>query len=81
MKRRKSKNKSSIILLNDDFNTFEHVIQSLREICGHNYIQATQCASIVHSNGKCEVFRDKKELTEQIFYELELLGLTVELTE
>ncbi|MEZ4808343.1 MAG: ATP-dependent Clp protease adaptor ClpS [Flavobacteriales bacterium] len=46
-----------IILHNDDVNTFDHVIDCLVEICGHDPIQAEQCAWIVHYNGKCSVKR------------------------
>jgi len=46
-----------IILHNDDVNTFEHVIQCLIDFCGHDAIQAEQCAWIVHYNGKCSVKR------------------------
>jgi ATP-dependent Clp protease adaptor protein ClpS len=46
-----------LILHNDDVNTFDHVIESLVEICGHDAIQAEQCAWIVHYNGKCSVKR------------------------
>jgi ATP-dependent Clp protease adaptor protein ClpS len=46
-----------IILHNDDVNTFDHVIESLVEICGHDPIQAEQCAWIVHYKGKCSVKR------------------------
>jgi ATP-dependent Clp protease adaptor protein ClpS len=45
----------SIILYNDDFNTFDHVISCLIKICNHELIQAEQCAWIVHTNGKCIV--------------------------
>lgn len=45
----------SLILHNDDVNTFEHVIESLIEICGHEEQQAEQCALITHLKGKCEV--------------------------
>ena len=45
----------SIILYNDDFNTFDHVISCLIQICTHELIQAEQCAWIVHTNGKCIV--------------------------
>ncbi len=45
----------SIILYNDDFNTFDHVIYCLVQICNHEVIQAEQCAWIVHTNGKCIV--------------------------
>lgn len=46
-----------IVLHNDDVNTFRHVIDCLMEICGHDPIQAEQCAWIVHNNGKCSVKR------------------------
>ena len=44
-----------IILYNDDVNTFDHVIECLVKICDHSYIQAEQCAYIVHYSGKCSV--------------------------
>ncbi len=44
-----------LILHNDDFNTFDFVIQSLIEICKHEPEQAEQCAFIVHYKGKCTV--------------------------
>ena len=44
-----------LILYNDDVNTFEHVIDSLIKVCGHESVQAEQCAHIVHNNGKCTV--------------------------
>ena len=44
-----------LILHNDDFNTFDHVIASLVDICLHDVHQAEQCAYIVHFNGKCDV--------------------------
>ena len=46
-----------IVLHNDDVNTFDHVIISLMEVCGHEPIQAEQCAWIVHHIGKCSVKR------------------------
>lgn len=46
-----------IVLHNDDVNTFEHVIDCLMDICGHEPVQAEQCAHIVHFNGKCSVKR------------------------
>ena len=44
-----------LVLHNDDFNTFDFVIQSLIEICKHEPEQAEQCAFIVHYKGKCTV--------------------------
>tara|TARA_R100000081_G_scaffold90978_1_gene67531 strand:- start:1773 stop:2024 length:252 start_codon:yes stop_codon:yes gene_type:complete len=82
MKKRsyKRKNKCSIILKNDNTNSFDHVVMSLQEICGHNYFQATQCAHIVHHVGKCEIFKDSCTLVETIYEELKEKGLIVELS-
>ncbi|MFV0237828.1 MAG: ATP-dependent Clp protease adaptor ClpS [Flavobacteriales bacterium] len=44
-----------IVLHNDDFNTFDFVIESLIEICEHSAIQAQQCTMLIHYRGKCEV--------------------------
>lgn len=48
-------NKVSIILWNDDINTFDHVMHCLITVCKHNKEQAEQCAMIIHNNGKCDV--------------------------
>jgi len=44
-----------LILYNDDYNTFEFVIESLVEVCKQDLLQAEQCTYIVHYNGKCAV--------------------------
>lgn len=48
-------NQYEIVLFNDDVNTFDHVIDSLVEICDHTLEQAEQCALLVHYKGKCTV--------------------------
>lgn len=45
---------SRLVVWNDDVNTFDWVIDSLVDICDHTVEQATQCAYIVHYNGKSE---------------------------
>lgn len=47
--------KRQIVVYNDDVNTFDWVITSLIEVCKHQVEQATQCAYLVHFNGKCDV--------------------------
>ena len=47
--------KYTLVLFNDDHNTFDHVIEALVEICGHDPTQAEQCALITHHKGRCEV--------------------------
>jgi ATP-dependent Clp protease adaptor protein ClpS len=44
-----------LMIFNDDINTFEHVIETLIEICEHTPDQAEQCAWITHYKGKCTV--------------------------
>lgn len=45
----------NLIVWNDDVNTFDWVIESLVDICGHEAVQAEQCALIIHHKGKCGV--------------------------
>ena len=45
----------NLILWNDDVNSFEWVIETLVEVCGHSYEQAEQCAYIIHYHGKYAV--------------------------
>jgi len=45
----------NLIVWNDDLNTFEWVIDTLVEVCGHTEEQAEQCAYIIHFQGKCSV--------------------------
>ncbi|WP_035757483.1 ATP-dependent Clp protease adaptor ClpS [Hugenholtzia roseola] len=44
-----------LIVYNDDVNTFEHVINTLVDVCGHSREQAEQCTWIIHFKGKCNV--------------------------
>lgn len=55
---------NEIVLFNDEVNTFDHVIDTLIDVCDHTSEQAEQCSLIVHYNGKCTVktgeFKDLK---------------------
>ena len=44
-----------LVVFNDDFNTFDHVIETLVRVCRHVPEQAEQCAWIIHNKGKCIV--------------------------
>jgi len=44
-----------LIVWNDEVNTFEWVIDTLMDVCGHNREQAEQCAYIIHYQGKYAV--------------------------
>lgn len=45
----------SLVIFNDDVNTFDYVIQVLQKICGHSPEQAEQCTILIHYKGKCAV--------------------------
>ncbi len=45
----------SLVVWNDDVNTFEWVIETLIEICSHTKEQAEQCALFIHHKGKYAV--------------------------
>lgn len=61
---------NEIVLYNDDYNTFEHVINCLVRYCKHHPYQAEQCAYIVHHNGKCSVkngsFKELRPICEAL---------------
>lgn len=60
----------SLVVWNDNVNTFDWVIQSLMEVCGHTEEQAEQCALLIHYNGKYAVkqgeFDDLKPMCEAL---------------
>ena len=70
----------SIVLFNDDVNTFDHVINSLIKYCKHSNIQAEQCAHIVHYNGKCFVKTGNIAKLKPICSALLDSGLSAEIT-
>lgn len=52
---------SDLVVFNDDFNTFEHVIKVLIKVCKHSQEQAEQCTMIIHYKGKCAVKKGSRE--------------------
>jgi ATP-dependent Clp protease adaptor protein ClpS len=51
-----------LIVWNDEHNTFDHVIDTLIEVCQHKKTQAEQCTIIIHNQGKCSVKRGTFEV-------------------
>jgi len=66
----------TLILYNDEINTFDHVIKSLVEVCGHDPVQAEQCALIVHFKGSCDVKMGVTEVLNAMSRSLNAKGLT-----
>lgn len=48
-------NVRDLIVHNDDYNTFDHVINTLVKVCKHDVHQAEQCTYIIHFKGRCAV--------------------------
>lgn len=44
-----------LIVWNDDVTTFDWVIETLMQVCGHTYEQAEQCSLLIHHKGKYAV--------------------------
>lgn len=61
---------NTLVLYNDDVNTFEFVAQSLIQVCKHDSLQAEQCTYLIHYTGKCVVkngsFRKLRPLCEAL---------------
>ena len=59
-----------LVVFNDDYNTFEHVIATLIKVCRHTPEQAEQCTWLIHHKGKCTVkmgsFNELKPMREGI---------------
>lgn len=68
-----------LILFDDDYHTFDFVIESLVKVCKHSMVQAEQCTYIVHYKGKCSVKRGDFEKLKPLCTALQDRGLTAEL--
>jgi len=59
-----------LIVWNDEVNTFDWVIETLMDICGHSFEQAEQCSVFIHYKGKYAVkdglYDDLKPMCEAI---------------
>ncbi len=65
-----------LVIHNDDFNTFDYVIDTLIEICGHSTVQAEQCTLIIHNSGKCTVKTGSFREVQPMWAEIIARGLT-----
>lgn len=73
-------NEKELILFNDDINTFEFVINTLIEVCGHDPLQAEQCALTAHFNGKCGVKSGTYHELKPVYDEMLNRQLTVSIS-
>lgn len=70
---------NEIVLFNDDVNTFDHVIETLINVCEHTPEQAEQCSLIVHYNGKCTVKTGEYDFLKPKCTKLLQAGLSAEI--
>ncbi len=74
-----SNEECSLVVYNDDFNTFDYVIQTLIEVCGHTPQQAEQCTLIIHFKGSCDVRWGSYEQLEPMCREILRRGITAKI--
>ena len=55
-----------LVVYNDEVNTFDHVIETLMNICEHSPEQAEQCTLIIHHKGKCSVKNGEFEFLKEL---------------
>ena len=68
-----------LYLINDEYNSFDHVINCLVTICDHDEFQAEQCALLTHYKGSCEIALGEIEELTALQEDLALYGLNVEI--
>ena len=69
----------SLFLIDDDYNSFDYVVDCLTAICDHDPIQAEQCALLTHYKGSCEIALGDTTDLEPLREDLALYGLNVEI--
>lgn len=64
-----------LMVYNDDFNTFDHVINTLIKVCKHDVTQAEQCTYLIHYKGKCSVKKGMYEELKPMRQEISSAGI------
>ena len=59
-----------LILHNDDYHTFDYVIDALISVCNHEVEQAVQCTYMVHYKGKADVKKGSYEYLKPMITQL-----------
>jgi ATP-dependent Clp protease adaptor protein ClpS len=70
---------AELIIFDDDFNTFNHVIACLKWFCGLSNSLAELYTLKIHSEGKCVILNDNKTILEPICENLIECGLSAEI--
>jgi len=67
----------SLVLWNDNHNTFDHVIACLIKYAGKTEAEAEKIAYIVHTKGRCIILEGAKAELVECYNILKLKNLTV----
>jgi ATP-dependent Clp protease adaptor protein ClpS len=70
---------AKLTLHNDNWNSFDHVIECLINVCKHHPHQAEQCTMLVHFKGECVVKIGDTDALNKMKIELETRQLVVTL--
>jgi ATP-dependent Clp protease adapter protein ClpS len=66
-----------LFILDDDINTFEHVIDVIQKYLSYPYTQALSIAHIVHNAGKCLVTESDEDVISYLCEKMEEEGLII----
>jgi ATP-dependent Clp protease adaptor protein ClpS len=69
----------NLVLFNDPVNTFDFVVKTLIEVCGHDALQAETCTWIAHFKGRCIVKKGTLSALQPCCDEMTFRKLTVEI--
>jgi ATP-dependent Clp protease adaptor protein ClpS len=72
---------SQIVVYDDDFNTFDHVIRCFVRILGHTSFQSEQLAMLIHNTGRASVKGGPYEALEPLKDALVERGLSAVIEE
>lgn len=67
-----------VVVLNDNHNTYEHVIETFMTVLRWDVERAFKAADRIHRRGRDVVFEGHRERAELIHQQLERAGLTME---
>jgi len=65
-----NENLAQLVVYNDDYNTFDWVIQCFMEVCNHTFEQSEQLSLIIHFKGKAiaktDIFEELRPLKDAL---------------
>lgn len=70
----------NLVLFNDEHNSFDFIIESLVDVCGHELNQAENCAFIAHYNGRCRIKKGTIDILRPLYVEMTRRQIIVEIT-